>query len=373
MSRGFDSITGKRRRVFRTVRGTKADAERALTKLLREIDTGTDLDTERLTVAAYLDRWLPHVQTRVRPRTFERYSGLVRGHIVPRIGGVKLSRLRAAHVQMIIDQMSAAGLAPRSVIHCHRVLGQALRQAVRWQLIATNPAAAAQAPRPSRPDLAIPTPPELVALVKAAKGGPWEMPMLAAVSTGLRRGELLGLRWRDVDLDAARIRVSSSLQRAPGKGATDLRFLDPKTPRARREIAAPPILVDALRRHRAAQAARRLLLGEAWQDLDVVFDAGDGRALDPDSFSNAFRRIAASAGLGRTRLHDVRHGYATALLVGGVHPKIASEALGHSSVAFTLDTYSHVVEGLQEKASEAIQRVLGETTAGKLPGTGAAN
>lgn len=368
---GFHPVTGKRQRVFRTVRGTKTEAQRALTKLLREIDTGVEIDPERVTVAEYLQRWLEHSKTRVRARTWVRYESLLRVHVLPRLGNLQLSKIRATHLQAILDDMTARGQAPRSVVQCHRVLGAALRQAQRWQMIAVNPAQAVQPPKPERPDLAIPTSAELRALVVAASATPYEVPVLVAVGTGLRRGELLALRWRDVALDAARVHVTGTLQKHPtSAGGFALRVSEPKTQRARREIALPPLVVDALRKQKAAQAQRRLLLGSGWQDGGFVFDAGDGRPLDPDTFSAAFRRIARTAGLSDTRLHDVRHGYATALLTEGVHPKIASEALGHSTVAFTLDTYSHVVQGLQDRAAEAIEKALTSTTAVDLPSTG---
>lgn len=362
-----DSTKSKRKRVYRTVRGTKAEAMRELTRLLRELDTGVEIDPERMTVAEYFQRWLDHSRTRVRPRTWARYESLIRVHVLPRIGSEHLSKIRPTHVQAVLDDMTGKGQSARSVVQCHRVIGAALRQAQRWQLIAINPAQAVQAPRPERPDLAIPTTTDLATLMTAARGSVHETAIVTSVGTGLRRGELLALKWRDLDLDTARIHVVATLQRHPKVGGGfELKLFEPKTQRARREVALPPFVVDTLRRQKASQAQRRLLLGAAWVDKGFVFDAGDGQPVDPDRLSAAFRRIAKAAGLPTTRLHDVRHGYATALLTEGVHPKIASEALGHSSVAFTLDTYSHVVQGLQDKAADAIQNALGGVATANL-------
>ncbi|MHB8513014.1 MAG: site-specific integrase [Actinomycetota bacterium] len=183
--------------------------------------------------------------------------------------------------------------------------------------------------------------------------------MVVEISTGLRRGELLGLRWRDIDLDAGRLHVSATLQRitVEQNSQSQLGFVEPKTPRARRTVALRPSTVETLRRHRKAQNERRLA-SEAWHETDAVFDRGDGRPLDPGEFGREFKRLAKKAGLEGTRFHDVRHGFATALLLQGVHPKVASDALGHSSVAFTLDTYSHVLPSMQDTAAQAIEDAL---------------
>jgi integrase len=185
-----------------------------------------------------------------------------------------------------------------------------MRQAVAWGLVTTNPAQAVRPPKPDRPRLEVPTAEQLLQLVGAAEGTSWEIPLLLAATTGARRGEVLAVRWADVDLDAGRLRITRALQRV----GAELVVVDPKTPRARRQISLPTFALERLRRHRREQAERRLLVGPGWADLDLICDRGDGRPLQPDSWTGAFKRIAASAGLpAAMRLHDVRHGYATAL------------------------------------------------------------
>lgn len=355
-SAGFDATSGRRRQVYRTVRGTKRDAERELTKLLREIDQGTLADSGRARLAEYLDRYLAYLATRIRPKTHRRYEQLVRRHIAARIGSVPLSKLRPADVQAVVDGMLAEGLAPRTVIQAYRVLSAALRQGVRWQILAVNPATAVSPPRPERPRLSVPDTEAIGKLLRASEGTSLHVPLVLAVSSGMRRGEVLGLRWSSVDLDAGIVRVVSTLQQV----GQSVSFADPKTDRARRTIALPPFAVEVLRTHRREQNERRLLLGEAWQDLDLVIDRGDGAPVAPDVFSRSFQRLARRIGLDGCRLHDLRHAFATTLLAGGVHPKIASEALGHASVAFTMDTYSHVLPTMQEQAAAAIQEALGD-------------
>lgn len=356
-SGGFDEFTGRRRRVTRRVRGSRTDAERALTRLLTELDAGTWADPGRITLGRYLDeRWLPHMRTRLRASTWERYRSLVRHHVIPRIGRIPLGKLRPAHVQAVVDGMLAAGQSRASALQAYRVLSEALRHAVRWQLLAQNPAAGASPPRPERRELAVLEASQVRALLEEARGTPWYVPLLLAAACGLRRGEALGLRWRDVELEERKIRVTATLQRVDG----ELRFEPPKTDRARRTVALPPFTAAELRRHRREQAERRLLLGSAWRELDLVADRGDGGPLDPESFTHAFARLARRAGLpAGVRLHDLRHSYATEPLRAGVHPKVVSEALGHASPAFTMTVYQHVLPSMGEQAAAAIEAALG--------------
>jgi integrase len=352
-SGGFNETTGRRIRVTRTVRGSKRDAERELTRILREIDQGLVAEPGRITLSRFLeDRWLPHASTRVRPTTHERYSSLLRRHVEPRIGRIRLAKLRPVHIQSTLDGMLADGLSPTTVLHAYRVLSSALRQGVRWQVLATNPATAISPPRPDRPVLAIPEAASVRVLIDAAEG-PLRLAVLLAATTGMRRSEVLGLRWSAVE--ESKVRVTTSLQRISGS----LLFVGPKTDRGRRTISLPPMTIDALKRWRREQAERRLFLGEAWHDTGVVVDRGDGRPLDPAEFSHAFGRLCERVCLGGVRLHDLRHAFATSLLVAGVHPKVVSEALGHASTAFTMDVYSHVLPTMGEQVAAAIESALG--------------
>jgi integrase len=362
VSAGTDPITGKRLQVFRSVKGSRLEAERELTKLLRQIDTGSFADPGRETVSECFDRYMEHARTRTRAATWNRYLQLVRRHIVPTIGSVRLSKLRPAHIQSVVDTMLRQGLAPRTVIQAYRVLSVAFRQAVRWEIVAVNPVAAIRPPRAERPRLSVPDAGALAAILRAAETTQFHVPVAVAATTGLRRGEVLGLRWRDVDLEAGLVHISATLQRVAG----ELCFLDPKTDRSRRTVGLPVMTVDLLRKHRKEQGERRLLLGASWAAKDVVFDRGDGTPIDPGHFSHAFHRIATAAGQPHVRLHDLRHAFATVLLVQGIHPKIASEALGHASVGFTMDVYSHLLPSMQEVAARAVQEALSAAASGTI-------
>lgn len=353
-----DGSTGRRhqRRLTAT---TKGELRRNVTELQRASDVGTVASPGRLPFQRYVqDRWLPHVRTRTRARTSARYEELLRRHVLPRVGSIPLGKIRRDQVRAVIDGMLADGLAPTTALHGYRVLSEALADAVRWGLIAVNPAQAIRPPRPDRPRLEVPDAAGVTRILAAAEGDRLHAALVVAATTGLRRGEVLALTWRPaegVDLEAGLARVTATLQRVRG----ELRTFEPKTDRSRRTVALPAFTVATLRPHRRAQAERRLLAGEAWQDRGLVFDRGDGGPVDPAELSIALKRAAKRAGLPRTRLHDLRHAFATTLLAAGIHPKVASEALGHASVGFTMDVYSHVLPTMQEEAARAIQAALG--------------
>jgi integrase len=322
---------------------------------LAEVDAGGDPFAEEIILRDYLDRWLEHVAGRVRPRTHLRYRQVLDRHVTPVIGHLPLKKLRPAHVQKVMDEMTASGAAPRSVVKARAVLGAALRRAVAWGLIPANPTQAVSPPKPDRPDLAIPDTPALLELVSAAQGTAWEIPVLLAVATGARRGEVLAAQWSDLDLKTGRLRITGSLQRVDG----GLRRVAPKTDRARRLVTLPGFALERLRAHRKQQAELRLLLGDHWAAGDLICDSL-GKPIDPDAFSKGFKTVVARAGLpAATRLHDVRHAVATAWLEQGLHPGIASAALGHSSPAFTMSVYQHVIDGMSDRAAAALEAAFG--------------
>jgi integrase len=204
--------------------------------------------------------------------------------------------------------------------------------------------------------LTVPNGDELDALIEAARGTTWEIPVLLAATTGARRGEVIALRWEHADLERGRLGVRDAVQRQRGGG---LEFVPPKTARARREVPVPGFVVDRLREHRAAQARRRLMLGAGWDDLDLICDRGDGKPCDPSSFTHGFARIAKGAGLDGVRLHDVRHGVATELARRGVSPTVTSRVLGHASEAFTMAVYQHPDNAMLDAAADALADVFG--------------
>lgn len=239
------------------------------------------------------------------------------------------------------------GLSARTVHHHHRVLYEALRHAVKHGIIVQNPAEAVDLPRPRNKETTMIGPVDVWLLLNAAKETPYYGPLFLVVYTGLRRGEVLGLRWCDLDLELAPCSVIQTLQQLHNGQYV---FKEPKSRRGRRQIALLPSLAILLREHRAKQENARKLLGKPLAPTDLVFSHPDGTPLRPDSLTRAFHTIARSVGLDGVPLHDLRHAHATLMLQQGMHPKIVSERLGHSSVAITLDTYSHVLPELQGTA-----------------------
>lgn len=353
---GKDPVTGKRRQVWRTIRGTKGEAERELAKLQHLSATGIDIAPERLTLDQYLERWLAdYAAPRVAPATMLRYSGLLRVHVSPLVGGQMLARLKPIHVQEVYSSMLKGGSAPRTVLHVHRVLHEALDRAVKWDLIPRNPVDAVDPPRPAKHDAPALTVDQVNAIILEASRTPYGGVVQLAVLTGLRQGEVLGLRWADVDLERAVLAVRQSAQRLPGESIT---FRQPKTHRSSRPVSLSPALVAFLRAHRLAQLEHRLSLGAAYDDHDLVFATPLGTPIDAGNLRRAWGAVASAAGAPGLRFHDLRHAHATLLLSAGVHPKVVSERLGHSSVTLTLDTYSHVVPGMQAQAAALLDQLL---------------
>lgn len=287
--------SGRRVRVSRAVRGSRRDAERALTTLLREIDQGTVALTGAETFAAYLERWLQHMRGRVGATTWARYEGLARLQLIPRCGGVKLAALRPHHLQAALDDMRESGASAASTVKAHRVASQALGQAVRWQLLQVNPAAAVSPPREGRRELRIPTPAGATRLLRGSRG-----------TLHGRAGP------RGHDRDAAVRDPPAPMERRRRRGCSRAGWEDP----AGATGDLDPTGDDRrARRHRAEQAERRLVCGETWTDSGLVVDRGDGQAVHPDVMTRAFERAAERAKLHGVRLHDLRHSFASVLLM----------------------------------------------------------
>jgi integrase len=319
------------------------------------------LEPSKTTLAQFLERWLAHIKTQVTPKSHERYAGLVRQNIIPLLGAVHLTKLKPAqisdaYVTALVGGRKdgkEGGLSPRSVGHMHRVLKQALGQAVKWQDLSRNPADAIEPPKVEwRPmqtyDLS-----QTAELIEAVRDTSLLVPTLLAVLCGLRRGEVCALRWRNVDLVTGQISVVESLEQTK----SGLRFKSPKSGKGR-TVALSATMVEELRAHRIKRAEDLLRLGIAMSDDDLVISHADGSIVPPIYISQQWARTIRKTGLAHLRYHDLRHAHASHLLANGVHPKVASERLGHSRVGITLDLYSHVMPGMQEDAAAMVDAQL---------------
>jgi integrase len=350
-----------------TIRGSKKDAERELRTILTRIEGGILVKPTKLTLGEYLEQWLrDYVIINTAPTTADGYSDIVLAHLIPELGRISLNALQPSHIQAYYTRMlesgrrdGKGGLSAQTVKHHHRVLHEALKYAVKHDILIRNIAEAVDPPRPDTKEMVTLQPEFIGIFLDAAQNIPYYFLFYTALYTGLRRSELLGLRWRDIDLDLATLSVVQTLHYVPRIGYV---FREPKTKRSRRLVDLPPSLALQLRNHRANQDLERKLLGRTLMPNDLVFCNSDGTPLPPNSVTKGFSKLMKSLGMPGIRLHDLRHTHATIMLSQGVHPKIVSERLGHSSVAITLDTYSHVLPGIQAAAARRFDEELQKTT-----------
>ena len=357
-----DPETGKRKRKWHSFAGTKREAQIECARLISELSAGAYIEPARTTVRDFFGRWLDHMQAQLTARSHERYSELARKNLVPLIGSVPLTKLRPAVISQAYAKALTSGrrdgkggLSPRTVQYMHRILRQALQQAVRWQVLARNPADAVKPPKAERKEMQALDADEAAELIDTARETNLFIPILLAVLCGLRRGEIVALRWRSVDLESGQLSVVVSAEQTRQR----VREKSPKSGRGR-TVALPSLVVDELRQHRLSQAEGLLSLGVRLTDEHHVVTRADGAALQPRSLTHAFDILTKKKGLRSVRLHDLRHSHATHLLASGVHPKVAQERLGHSSVAITLDLYSHVLPGMQAEAAGRVDLVVRE-------------
>ena len=363
-SLGRDPATGKRLIATTTVRGKRRDAEKELRRLLRTLDLNEHVNPSRMTVREWLTAWLGAIREEVSPKTHERYGEIVANFLSPELGALPITKLAPVHISAAYARWATAGrrdgkpggLSPQSRRHIHRILKAGLSRAVEQQVIARNPAdvLARHLPKVERQEMMTLTAEQAARLLEAIKRNRVYWPVLIALSTGMRRGEILALRWKNIDLDRGVARVVESLEQT--KAA--LRFKAPKTEKAR-AITIPSFVVEELRRLKRQQAEELLALGVRQSGETLVCGRHDGEPMPPRSLTHEFAKVAGRVkGVPRVRFHDLRHSHATQLLSAGVHPKVAQERLGHSTITTTLDLYSHVTETMQADAAAKLDSVF---------------
>lgn len=374
---GPDSLTGKRRRLTKSGFATKREATQAMHRAIAAHERGHSVKSSRETVAGFMNQWHVAVKGSLRPSTWVNYRNYLDAYVIPVIGESALQELKAVRLNLLYTHLlengrvkGPGGLSPKTVQNVHRMLHRALRDAVKWDLLPRNYADDAEPPRTSRPKLKIWTPEQLGEFVDHVQQDRFFALWLLVATTGLRRGELAGLLCDDIDF--AHRRVSPSVPRVVVDGAAQ--ESESKTSSGVRNVSLDPYTCNELKAYVAEWKRERSSLG---QSSRLLFVWEDGRPLHPETITTLFHQHCQAAGLPRIRLHDVRHSYASAALKAGVPAKVISERLGHSTAAFTLQTYTHVIPGMDEAAAEAVARLIlrpqrgGEATDGTIFGTNA--
>lgn len=340
--------SGKRKYLNQRVTGTKKDAGKVLTAMLRKLDTGELLyEPTRLSVQEYLEHWL---ETAAKPRLTEHthgeYTAQMRRYVYPTLGKLKLTKVSPVDIQKVYGEMLGRGLSPRVVRYTHTVLSNALKQAVKWRMLSQNVCQYVDLPKQRKTEMHALSAEEAVRFLKAAENDKHYVLFALLLATGLRPGEAFGLKWSDFDPYARTLTIQRTWARAKG----GYKFQAPKTQRSRRNLELPEHLVKLLLEHKAAQLV----------ESEIIFSTIDGTPLSERNVNvRHYKPLLEAADLPKTvRLYDLRHTHATLLLIAGTNPKIVSERLGHSSITLTLDTYSHVLTGMQRESASKLNALL---------------
>src|SRR5215211_5624487 len=348
---GVQSAEGTKTRYIYGKR--REDVREKLTKAIADRDGGFVFDDKNMDVEEYMKRWLDDsVKGTVRASTYASYEGQVRRYIIPAIGCIKLGQLTPAHVQHLYREMQDLGLSARTVRYTHAVLRRALKQAKRWGMVDRNVAEDVDPPRLKRDEIQPLDREQTRRLLGAAEGDRLHAFYVVAVTAGMRPGEMLALRWSDVDLEVGTLRINRVF--------SSREFTTPKTPRSRRKIELSNTARSALRAHHKRQLEEQMKKAGLWKDHGLVFPSAVGTPLSHRNVVRSFKALLKRAGLpGSTRLYDLRHTCATLLLNSNVHPKYVQELLGHASIALTLDTYSHVLKAMDSGIGDTMDDALG--------------
>ena len=355
---GKDPISGKRRRKWHGGHDRKRDAQKTLNEILSRIQSGEYVEPNRKTLSEFLLGWLDTRRESVAPTTHANYTHQINSYVIPHLGHRKLQDVTALELSdfyaLLLTsgrRQSSGGLSAKSVLNVHRVVSKAMADALRWNLITRNPATHAEVPKAQRREMNIWSADQVKAFLTVEKDTR-EFPIwVVASTTGMRRGEILGLSWSAVDLDVGRLSVVQTLVNLDNKPTIRK---EAKTASGHRSVELDRDTVEVLRQHRRRQAQERLRAGSAWQDHGLVFCRENGTSDKPQRVTRVFKAKSAAAGLPQIRFHDLRHTWATLALSTGGHPKIVSQRLGHSSISITLDLYSHVTPGMDKEIAEQV-------------------
>ncbi|MBG9589523.1 site-specific integrase [Cytobacillus firmus] len=347
-------MNGKRKQKRKRGFKTKKEAQKALTEAIHAMNNGSYVEPTKMLMSEYLEDWLENKQIHVKKSTYQKYYWLVNSHIKPFIGYISLSKLTGLHIQQLYRSLATEKkLSNENIRNVHKVLNNALKQAVKLELIPKNVASVVEPPKATKNEIKVWDVHEVQQFLKVTQSNRYHIVYLIALTTGMRQGEILGLRWQDVDFDREVLHVRQTLSH----DGIELNS-HTKTAAGTRTIALPEQVLHALKTHKIIQAKEKLKTGELYENFDLIVSTSVGTPLHPRNLLRNFYSQIEKANLNKIRFHDLRHTHATLLLKKGVHPKIVSERLGHADTRITMDTYSHLLPNMQRDTAKEFGKML---------------
>lgn len=351
-----DSTTGKRKQKWFTCKGTIKDAEKFLTEKLRELDTGVIIDNITMTFGEYLDFWIKNsCKGKLSINTLEEYELKIYKHIKPVLGNIKLDKLKTLQIQNFYTLKLEEGLSERTVLSFHKIIHRALDQALKWQLIVINVSNGVDKPKPKKNKTNFLNEKELRDLLEKAKNTNLFIPIVLGAYTGMRRGEILGLTWDNIDLKKGYIKVEKTLSSTK----QGIIFTEPKTETSNRTVAISNEVIEILKRNSVNQLKLKMRLGNLYKDNNLVCCKENGDFINPKNFSRDFHKLITKNNLKDIRFHDLRHTHASLLVKLGIHPKEISTRLGHSDIGITMNLYSHIYEDMDKQTANMFEKLIG--------------
>lgn len=351
---GRDPLTGKRNRVFRNVKGSKRDANAVMHRLIAEMEQGKVVKKSNKTVAEWMEEWLSLYLPNIEETTRVGYKTKIKCYIIPAIGHIQIGSLRAEHVQKMVNDMIARNLSPKNIRDAYNNINAAMKKAVVLRYVAYNPCEGVVLPKLKKYRAQVYDQKLIHQLLDMIRGTDLYLPVFLCVTVGLRRGEMLALRWDDIDFYNKLLKVRHNMVR----GEKGYIIKAPKSEAGIRDIAIGDEVLEELRLARSQYLADAFSYGPGFQNLGFVIRQADGSPYKPDSMTQKWERFLEESGLPKIRLHDLRHSNATALIQAGVNPRVVQQRLGHSDVSITLNTYTHVLPEMDAAAAEKIDTIL---------------
>ncbi|MED4785247.1 site-specific integrase [Brevibacillus choshinensis] len=344
---------GKRKRKKQRGFKNKADAEKALTQILNELDRGTFIEPTKMLYGDFLEEWLRNKQKSVKKQSFTNYVSIKEAYLLPEFGSIPIQKLNAFMLQRFVNSLCDKGLTHAYIKKITDILNSSLKRAQRLDIIQKNPMELVEKPRIAKKEMKVWDIAETEKFLRSAKPERVYIAFLLAITTGMRQGEILGLRWKDINFDKSSLCISQTLSH-DGKELIS----EAKTKSSIRSIHLPNETIEELKRHRSLIIKEKLLSGEEYKDHDLVVCTSVGTPMIPRNLTKIWKRLTSQARVSSIRFHDLRHTHATLLLSQGIHIKVVSERLGHNDTRMTLDTYSHLLPSMQAEASKAIDQAL---------------